>query len=847
VFVNVNGFIAGFLFVLFVLEANGEDVGFNRDIRAILSENCLECHGPDAGERKAGLRLDRRAFAISKGQSGDAPIVPGRPERSELIRRVASDDPDQRMPPPETGKTLTAGEIEKLRGWIAAGAPFEKHWAFIPPRKPSLQNVSNPQWPRSAADFIILARLDKEGVSPNPEAAPANLLRRLSLDLTGLPPTTAESVAFESAWRVGAELAWASAMDRLLASPHFGEKWARWWMDLAHYADTDGYTVDYDRPHAWRWRDWVINALNRNLPFDQFTIEQIAGDLLPSTTIEQKVATGFFRHTLSNREGGADLEEHRVKKIIDRTATYGATWLGLTVECAQCHDHKFDPISQREYYQFYAFFNNADEVNIDAPLPGQRERMESALVGYRKKWNEIVKPVEPQLELAMRKWAELMRESEREPGVDYKRDRATELLGILWGAGKGEGQLEGLRLSKIPIAQRSQRDKERLLDYFVVRGELGLNEEFKALKKVEMRKRIGELGKTLPELSRPQTLEAARFPRQTRIFDRGDFRTPKDMVVTGTPASLPALKTAGKKATRLDLARWTVSSENPLTARVLVNRVWQELFGRGLVATPEDFGVRGSPPSHPELLDWLAVEFVESGWDMKRLIRLLVDSAVYRQSSRVDAEAQRRDPSNILWSRHPRLRISGELVRDSALAVSGLMDSRVGGPSVRPPQPEGVLEEASYGATWETSAGGDRYRRGVYTWIQRVIPYAQFSTFDLPNVNRSCSRRDRSNTPLQALTLLNDPVFVEAADALARRILWERPDGSLAEQLRHGVRVCLGREASDGELKRLSEFWNGRKAAYEKTPAAGSARPEWKAWLSTAIVLLNLDEFITKE
>lgn len=856
VFVKTYCFIAGLCLAAFVIEAGGEEAGFNRDIRSILSENCLKCHGPDAGERKAGLRLDQRAGAIARGASGHAAIVPGRPESGELMRRVTSDDPDERMPPPETGKRLTADEIEKLRGWIASGARYEEHWAFVSPTKAPLPELSRPDWPRRPVDFFILARLEKEAFSPNPEAPAATLLRRLSLDLTGLPPTPAESSAFESAWRNDAELAWSGAIDRLLASPHFGEKWARWWMDLAHYADTDGYTVDYDRPHAWRWRDWVVDAFNRNLPFDQFTIEQIAGDLLPTSTTEQKIATGFFRHTLSNREGGADLEEHRVKKIVDRTATYGATWLGLTVECAQCHDHKFDPISQRDYHRLYAFFNNADEVNIDAPLPGERERMDAALIGYRKQWTEIVKPVEQPLNVAMRKWEEMMRESERSPGVDYKRDRAVELLGILWGAGKGEGQLEGVRLSKIPAGQRSQRDKERLLDYFVVRGELGLNAEFKELNQAELRKRIGELGRTLPEVSRPQTLEAARFPRQTRIFHRGDFRAPQAAVVAGTPETLPALDSGAKEASRLDLARWTVSPENPLTARVLVNRVWQELFGRGLVATPEDFGARGNPPSHPALLDWLAVDFVESGWDMKRLIRLLVDSAVYGQSSHVDAEAQRRDPANVFLARHARLRIAGELVRDSALHVSGLLNARLGGPSVRPPQPDGVLEEASYGATWKASEGADRYRRGIYTWIQRVVPYAQFATFDLPNANRSCSRRDRSNTPLQALTLLNDPVFVEAADALARRILRESPDASLEERLGRGFRICLGREASDSEIQRLSRFWNERKASFEKArapeggvdaDAPGLTSPEWSAWRSTAVVLLNLDEFITKE
>ncbi len=836
--------------------AGAGDVSFNRDVRPILAERCFACHGPDAAERKAELRLDLREGALRKSSKGVAAIVPGNPRASEALRRVSAATDEERMPPLESGEKLTVAQVEILRRWVEEGADYERHWAFVVPRKADPPAVVNESWPRTPVDRFVLRRLEEEGLAPNSAADASTLLRRLSLDLIGLPPAPDDSLAFETGWRRNSEAAWSAAIDRLLASPHFGEKWARWWMDLAHYADTDGYTVDYDRPHAWRWREWVVDAFNRNQPFDQFTIEQIAGDQLPGSTVEQKTATGFFRHTLSNREGGADLEEHRVKKIVDRTATYGGTWLGLTVECGQCHDHKFDPISTREYYRLYAFFNNADEVNIDAPLPGQRERMDAALVAYRRQWREIVEPIEPKLDAAMRRWERMMRESEREPGVDYKRDRALELLGILWGAGKGEGQLEGVKLSRIPPEERTQRQKERLLDYFVVRGALGLDEEFKELNKFDLRKKIQELGKTLPEMSRPQTLETARFSRQTRVFHRGDFRTPKEPVTTGTPAALHAMRRASGEPTRLDLARWTVSPENPLAARVVVNRIWQELFGRGLVVTSGDFGTRGEPPSHPELLDWLAVDFMEHGWDVKRLIRSLVDSAVYRQSSRTGVEMRRRDPFNILLARHSRMRLSGELVRDAALSVGGLLDPRIGGPSVRPPQPEGVLKEASYNATWKTSEGGDRYRRGVYTWIQRVIPYAQFSTFDLPNVNRSCVRRDRSNTPLQALTLLNDPVFVEAADALAARLVRERPDASTDDRIRHAFRLCLGREASDGEIGRLTAFWNERErvfaaapetAAEESTASLGLKPSEWRAWRSTGAVLLNLDEFITKE
>ncbi len=719
--------------------------------------------------------------------------------------------------------------------FCGVGSGAEIHWAFVAPGKSPLPAVSNPAWPRGATDRFILARLEAERSAPNPEADPHTLLRRLSFDLVGLPPSPDEVSQFVQSWERNPDIAWTTAIDRLLASPHFGEKWARWWMDLAHYADTDGYTVDYDRPHAWRWRDWVVSAFNCNQPFDDFTVEQIAGDLLPGSAIEQKIATGFFRHTLSNREGGADLEEHRVKKVIDRTATYGATWLGLTIECAQCHEHKFDPISHREYYELYAFFNNADEVNIAAPLPGEQERFEEALVAYRQRWKETVKPIAAKLDPAMRKWEKLMFDAEREPGIDYKRDRALELLGILWGAGQGEGQLEGIRITRIPPAERSQRDRERLLEYFVKRGRLGLETEFKELDKTGLRKTIGELAKTLPALSRPQTLQTAMFPRETRIFDRGDFRTPKESVSTGIPAFLPPV---GKSnPTRLDLARWTVSPDNPLTARVLVNRIWQEMFGRALVTTPEDFGLKSAQPSHPELLDWLAADFMENGWDLKRLIRQLAMSATYRQSSTASPEMLARDPDNELLARASRNRLSAELVRDAALFVSGLWDSRIGGPSVRPPQPESVTAEASYNATWKASEGGDRYRRGVYTWIQRVVPYAQFATFDLPNVNRACARRDRSNTPLQSLTLLNDPVFTEAAEHFAKRVRREKAGASLADQLAHGFVLCLGRPGKAEELARLATFWN------EQNEIKGIEH----AWNSTAVVLLNLDEFITRE
>lgn len=690
----------------------------------------------------------------------------------------------------------------------------EPHWAFVKPQ---------PAAADATIDSFIAARLHGENLDPNPPTDPATWFRRLSFDLTGLPPSPEEIDAFVANPDHG------SAASRLLESPHFGEKWTRWWLDAAHYADTDGYTVDYERPHAWRYRDWVVEALNANQPFDQFTVEQIAGDLLPNSTTKQKIATGFFRNTLSNREGGADLEEFRVAKIKDRVSTFGATWLGLTIECAECHDHKFDPISQREYFGLYAFFNNADEINVDAPLPGEAEARAAAMAEYQRKRAELIDPIRKELEALMAEWEQRLLESENNPGLDYKRDRSLELLGILWGKGEGEGQLSGLRIVKTPMAERTLEQRQQLLDFFLVRGGLGFSEEFKQLKLGELRKQLDALNADLPKISRPQTLTIALMPRETRIHERGDFRAPTTLVSTGTPAVLHPF---GPAKTRLDLGRWVVSPENPLTARVIVNRVWFELFGRGLVETTEDFGLRGQAPSHPQLLDFLAVEFVESGWDLKKLIHSIVTSEAYRRSSAWRTDLASRDPGNRLLARYPRLRLSGELVRDNALAVSGLLDSKIGGPSVRPPQPETVSKEGSYQNKWEVSEGGDRYRRGLYTFLQRTSPYAQFQTFDLPNLNRACTRRGRSNTPLQALTLLNDPVFVEAADALATRMIREIPYGDVRSRIERGFRLCLGRAPDSGELDRLVEF---QQASDDDSLTA------------TASVLLNLDEFITKE
>ncbi len=739
----------------------------------------------------------------------------------------------------------------------------------------------------------MAARLAREGLTLSPPADRATLIRRVTLDLIGLPPTPAEVEAFLHDVR---QDAYERVVDRLLASPHYGERWARPWLDLCHYADSDGYLTDQLRPHAWRYRQWVVDALNRDLPFDQFTLRQLAGDLLPHATLDDQTGTGFLRQTLSNREGGADLEEYRVEQVADRVAMVGATWLGLTVGCARCHDHKYDPISQREYYALYAYFDSTEEVNVDAPLADEGELYRAALPDYRRKRAEILAPVRDLAAALQARWEERLREAADHPGRDATWDRQWEVLGLVWGGNQGEGQLEGCALVQTPPGERTPDEAARLQDYFLKHGALTDPEAFRRGALAEVSKKLEELRKALPKVSRVPVVRGGRRPRPTRIHVRGDFRTPGDPVQAGTPRCLPP-PPPGAPRDRLTLARWLVAPENPLTARVVVNRAWQELFGRGLVATSEDFGVRGDRPTHPELLDWLAAVFsspaispatgraapspptdrseeprararppgsVDSsttqlpcalGWSFKRLHRLLVTSAAYRQSSRLRPELARRDPQNRLLARQASLRLSAEGIRDATLAVSGLLNPRVGGPSVFPPQPESVVKEG-YENHWPTSSGPDRYRRGLYTWQQRLSPYAQNVLFDAPDLSRICTRRTRSNSSLQALTLLNDGVYFEAARALGARLLREAP-GAPGVRLEHAFRLCLGRPPRPAERERLLAYLgrhaallNENPAAIEKWCAPGvppDQRHEAAIWAGAGSVLLNLHEFITRD
>ncbi|MCC6795145.1 MAG: DUF1553 domain-containing protein [Candidatus Hydrogenedentes bacterium] len=736
------------------------------------------------------------------------------------------------------------------------------HWAFVAPVRGEVPSTSTPAWVRNPIDTYVLSRLDKEGIAPSAEAPRETLLRRLSLDLIGLPPALDELDVYLSD---ATPEAYEKQIDRLLASPHFGEKWARWWLDVCGYADSDGYLSDFLRPNAWRYRQWVVDAFNANMPFSEFTIEQLAGDLLPNATVAQRMGTGFLRNTLNNREGGADLEEFRNKQIVARTSMVGTAWLGLTVGCAECHNHKFDPVSQQEFYELYAFFNTSDEVNVDAPLEGEMEKYAPAKAAHDAKRREILAPLQTDIDALQAEWERKMLEAADNPETaNATWARQYEVLGLVWGQNYGEGQHEGIQIIRISVNERTQDQKDRLLDYFMGYGSMVNEAKWAELKLNDVQKQLAELAKALPPLSRAPAMAESYQRRATHIHKRGDFRAKGDEVQPKTPAIAPALN-VDHAATRLDLAQWLVRRDNPLTARVIVNRIWHELFGRGLVVTTEDFGTRGTPPSHPELLDWLAIEFMDSGWDMKQLMKVIMLSSTYRQSSHRRPELNERDPNNELLARQSRNRLSAELVRDNALAASRLLNAKIGGPSVRPQQPDSVSMEG-FDNKWIVSEGAEKYRRGLYTFIQRTSPFGQSVTFDLPDTGRPCTRRERSNTPLQALNLLNDPMFVECAQSLAQRVesnslrrMREGKATSVNESIDFVFRVCLARAPKQEELERLAQYLNDQASIYGTDPNAAAILTksdgktvanesiEPAAWTALCSVILNLDEFITRE
>ena len=716
---------------------------------SVLESRCVECHGPD--KRKGGLRVDSLAALLKGGKHGPS-IVVGNGAKSYLIDRVNGVGPDEQMP--TEGELLTDEQVGALVAWIDAGAVWPKeqvpadagneraeqqHWAYVPPVQ--IAPPAADGWGRNAIDGFVMAGLKKHGLKPSGEASKGVLLRRLTLDLTGLPPTVDELDAFE---RDSGPDAYEKVVDRLLESPAFGERWARPWLDLARYGDSRGYEKDQTWS-MWPYRDWVINALNADMPYDRFTVEQIAGDLLPNATEQQRVATGFQRLSMLNEEGGVDPEEARVTAVVDRVDTTATVWLGATMACARCHDHKFDPVSMKDYYGFFAYFNSTAE--------------ETKTVG----------------------------------------DGETHLIAPTL-------TIDGVPGATVGVMQELQQ------------------------------------------------------PRETRIMRRGDFRNPGDLVKPFVPATLAGTAAAPTREDRLGLAEWIVDKGNPLTARVHVNRLWSVYFGRGLVETEEDFGTRGSVPSHQELLDWLACEFMESGWSQKRIHRLIVTSATYRQSSAWHVanlpHAEAKDPGNVWLSRGPRFRLEAEAIRDQALALGGLLSSRYGGPSVKPMQPGGVWGHAYSGEKWVESTGEDRYRRGLYTFIKRATPYPSMAVFDAPSRQVTCSRRVRSNTPLQALTTLNDPVFVEAAAGLAKRVVAVRGDD--ASRIGWVVRACTARAVTQDEQRTLlgvlasaRSKYSGRAADARLLVGLAESVPDADAielavWTVIGNVMLNLDEVLCK-
>jgi mono/diheme cytochrome c family protein len=828
------------------------EVDFTRDVQPILRRNCYACHGP--GMQQSGLRFDDSAAALKGGNSGPA-IIPGKSSESPMILRIRAEKGQPQMPPGP--KKLDESQAAILAAWIDQGAKFpagfvaaarataprSKHWAFQPITRPATPADVHP------VDHFIRLKLEHAKIAPSPEADRRTLLRRLSFDLTGLPPTPEEMAAFLNDKRPDA---WERQVDRLLASPHFGEKWARHWLDQARYADSDGYEKDWVRPYAWRWRNWIIDSINRDQPFDKFTIEQIAGDLIPNATTEQKVATGFHRNTLTNREGGIDDRQFRFEITSDRSSTVASTWLGLTVACAQCHDHKYDPISQKDFYSLFAFFDNAEEVNIDAPLPGELGPWLRTNAEYRKKREALL--AEYNVAPLQADWEKNILYTIAHPGERTDWDLAWDCVNKLTEGG------DGAKIVQIAPDKRTLRERDILTDHFVGNYHFAIgNKKWKELKLDELQKKLRELKDQYPQLTQAMTLTESTTPQPSYLRVRGDYKTNGIEVTPNTLSALPPISTSGR-ATRLDLALWLVREDNPLTARVAVNRIWQELFGSGLVKTPEDFGVRSEPPSHPELLDFLAADFRDNQWSRKSIIRRIVTSATYKQSSAARPELKDTDPNNTLLARQNRLRLSGESIRDAALVSSGLLTRQVGGPSVQPPIPAGVMElsyaSRGWGQSWKEATGQDRYRRGLYIQFLRTTPYPLLVNFDVPKATVSVCKRDRSNTPLQALNLLNDPVFLEAAQAFAVRTLTEAP-ASLSGRLEVAFQFALGRQPSEKESLRLSAFLEKQEALYARDKAnaeklapldlPGISRQQLAAWTSLSSVLMNLDEFITRE
>ena len=994
--------------------ALGAEVQFNRDIRPILSDRCFACHGPDAGNRKSKLRLDVEAEAKEDLGGGRRGIVAGDPDKSGVMRRVVSTNKTLRMPPAYLGHAaLTAGQIDLLRRWIAEGGRYQSHWSFVPPVKAKLPAVRDAGWARNAVDRFVLARLEKEGLTPSARADKARLLRRVTLDLTGLAPTPEETRAFVADDSDGA---YERVVERLLASPRYAERMAIRWLEAARYADTNGYQSDGPRD-MWRWRDWVIEAFHKNKPFDEFTVEQIAGDLLPGARLDQKIATGFQRNHRTSAEGGIVDEEFRVEYVADRTETTATVWLGATMGCARCHDHKYDPFPQKDFYRLFAFYNNVPEKGfvynfgneepfIKAPLPEQARKLaeleQAARVAQarvdglaqvareaQQKWEKRARELptdwvpsealglradgggefdgKRELEIApatevrlnfrdpftfaawiepregkgailskaedywegtghglylvdgklrlhvVFRWTDLGFRVETEEAIPlgvrqhvavtydgsmkaknariYVNGRPMKMKILfdqgIWpldpkepwrvGAGGGlrfNGKIDGVRVwrremgagevAAVALAEpvaaiarkknRSEAEREKLRLAFL---EWGAPEELREARALLGQARIArdEYYATIPTV---MVMEERAERRPTFVLKRGAYDAPGEAVEAGVPAALGAWNPEWPR-NRLGLAKWLVARDHPLTARVTVNRFWQMLFGVGLVKTVEDFGSQGEVPSHPELLDWLAVEFVESGWDVKRIVKTMVMSATYQQSSKVTAGMEERDPENRLLARGARERLAPEMVRDQALQVSGLLVEKVGGPSVKPYQPAGLWKELASGEDYKADTGEGLYRRTLYQYWRRTIAPPSMMNFDSPSRETCVVRESRTNTPLQALNLMNDVTYVEAARKLGER-MWKA--GATDEaRLRAGWMLALAREPNGREMaaavKALDKFrahYAGRAEEARRYVSVGdSARDEAvpladaAAYAAVGSLILNLDEMVTKE
>lgn len=763
--------VVGFLLAQGALAADGPR--FDREIRPLLADKCWHCHGPDESKREADLRLDV-PDDLQADRDGRRVIVPGQPAQSELWRRISSNDPDVVMPPPSEPRQLTDREKELLRRWIEAGGTFETHWAWTKPTDPELPAVSQPNWCLTAVDRFVLARLDAEQLRPSSPADRFTLLRRVSLDMVGLPPNVDEADDFLSD---ASPDAYERLLDRLFASPRYAERMTLMWLDVARYADSGGYQGDILRT-MWPWRDWVLKAFNAKMPFDQFTIEQLAGDLLPDPTRDQRIATGFHRNHRINDEDGIILEEFRVEYVADRVETTATVWMGLTFGCVRCHDHKYDPFSQRDYYGLMAYFNS---------------------------------------------------------GAD---------------AGRGYGNAPPI----LPVFDEAQQKRVDEIDAALRVPDGHPADALHAYIQLERRRIENAAVKVM-------VMEDLPNPRPTHILVRGAYDKPGEKVTHAVPASL-GVSSKDLPANRLGLAKWLTHPDHPLTARVTANRLWQMPFGNGLVVTQEDFGTQGSSPSHRELLDWLAVELVRSGWNLQHVQRRILTSATYRQASNVSAAAMERDPENRLLARGPRFRMQAELIRDQALAASGLLVEQVGGPSVKPYQPPGLWEElASADSKYPQDHGASLYRRSMYTFIRRTIPPPGMTVLDAPNREICTVRRPRTNTPTQALALMNDPIYVEASRHLAERVLRELPKGDDSERISRMVRLVLTRAPGDEELTVLTGGLRHYRQRYSAKPEDAAAllkvgesavdpslsTTEIAAHAAVAGLLFNLDETLTKE